>query len=177
MNVSSIFKINKIDHYAVVVKDIETSKQFHMDFLGFAFVNSYKLQTSDKNEGDDTFSIVLSKTNTFGKEVCVLNQPLNEFSFLNPYIQKYGEGIHHIAYAVDNIEEEFEKGLKSNICFTSDKIIIDHNNNLKQIFIERKYTGYFIELVDRGDGSTEQDNNLFSHNNVKDLIISTSKNL
>ncbi len=177
MQLNSIFNINYIDHYAVIVRDIEASKQFHIDCLGFSFVNSYKLQTSSEHEGDDTFSIVLSKTNNFGKEVCVLNQPLNEFSFLNPYINKYGEGVHHIAYAVDNIEEEFKKGLESNINFTSDKIVIDHYNDLKQVFIDRKYTGYFIELVERGNGCMQKDVNLFSQNNVKDLIISTALNL
>ena len=177
MKLNSIFNINYIDHYAVIVHDIEASKQFHIDCLGFSLVNSYKLQTSNKNDDDDTFSIVLSKINNFGREVCVLNQPLNEFSFLNPYIYKYGEGIHHIAYAVDNIEQEFEKGLKNNISFTSNEIVIDYNNNLKQVFIDRKYTGYFIELVERGDSIVQQDSNLFSQENVKNLIISTATNL
>jgi len=177
LQLNHIFNIKYIDHYAVIVRDIEAPKQFYINCLGFSLVNSYTLQTSNESNGDDTLSVVLSNKNNFAKEICVLNQPLNEFSFLNLYIDKYGEGIHHIAFAVDDIKQEFEKGIKHNINFTSKEIVLDYNNNLKQVFIDRKYTGHFIELVERDNNDTQKKYNVFSQKNIKELIISTTKNL
>ena len=173
MDISSIFKINKIDHYAVIVKDIENSQNFHINFLGFSFVKSYSLTTSEYSNTEDTLSVVLEKNSASSKEICVLNKPLNSLSFLNKYIERYGEGIHHIAYEVDNIEQEFKTGLSHNIAFTSENIILDPINKLKQVFIDRKYTGYFIELIERSN-SVEQNGDLFSQTSIKELILSTS---
>lgn len=176
MNINCFFNTNRIDHYAVHVLDIEKSKQFHIDCLGFKFVKTYTFKTSHKSDTDDTISIVLKKLTNNESVICVLNAPLNEFSFLQQAINLYGEGIHHIAYEVSNIEEEVAKGKKNNIVFTSKDIIIDHANSLKQIFIDKQYTGYFLELIERSVSSSEL-NNDFSQENIRDLMLSVSQDI
>lgn len=172
-----MFHINCIDHYAIIVKDLDKSKNFHVKNLGFSIKNCYELNTSDKSKSIDTISCVLTRQYGDREEICVINQPINAYSFLNKYIKKCGEGIHHIAYSVENLQREFKKGSENKIDFTSNKIIFDPINKLQQIFIEKKYTGYFIELIQRDDLRNAQTTELFSNNNIRELMINTTQNL
>ena len=168
----ALFNIDYIDHYAVIVRDLEKSRDFHIKSLGFSVKNTYELQTSEQAIGNDTVAIVLTKEYADRTAICVINQPLNVHSLLNRHIREHGEGIHHIAYSVKNIECEFDKGLNNHIDFTSNKIIFDPVNRLKQIFIDKKYTGYFIELIQR-DNLSSEDIALFSSHNIRELIMGT----
>ena len=172
-----IFQIKGIDHYAIVVRELDKSRDFHVKNLGFSLKDCYELKTSEESPDNDTIACVLTKCYGEREEICVINQPLNSYSFLNQYILKCGEGIHHIAYSVDNLRREFNKGLENHIDFTSDQIIFDHINKLYQVFIDKKYTGYFIELIQREPLTQEQTMALFSNNNIKELIINTAKSL
>ena len=177
MNLKYILDLGNIDHYAVVIYDIEKSCNFHVNFLGFSITKSYKIKTSMDSDKEDSLSIVLEKSVGNNKEMCVLNMPLNDKSFLNPYLKKYGEGIHHVAYSVKDIEAEFQKGLRNKIIFTTENIIYDHRNSLKQVFIDKSYTGYFIELVQREENAIKEFSTSFSEDNIKELMIAAAKNL
>jgi len=91
--------LNKIEHIGIAVRDLENANQIFQDILN---TPSYKSE-SVKSEG--------VKTSFFkvGPNKIELLQAANPDSPIAKFIEKRGEGIHHIAFAVDNVEEEIKR--------------------------------------------------------------------
>ncbi|MCB0761765.1 MAG: methylmalonyl-CoA epimerase [Flavobacteriales bacterium] len=91
--------MNKIEHLGIAVKDIAQSNQIFEDILGIA---AYK-QEEVESEG--------VKTSFFqvGESKVELLQATNDESPIHKFIEKKGEGIHHIAFAVDDIHAEIAR--------------------------------------------------------------------
>ncbi|GAB5565163.1 MAG: methylmalonyl-CoA epimerase [Winogradskyella sp.] len=89
----------KIEHIGIAVKDIENSNSLFKSLFGEAH---YKIEDVE-SEG--------VKTSFFkcGPNKIELLQATNEDSPIAKFIEKKGEGIHHIAFAVDDIEKELER--------------------------------------------------------------------
>ncbi len=92
-------QVNKIEHVGIAVKDLEASNEIFEKLLG---VPNYKIEE------------VLSegvKTSFFksGPNKIELLEATNEDSPIAKYIEKKGEGVHHIAFAVDDITAEIER--------------------------------------------------------------------
>src|SRR3954466_4414399 len=94
--------IKKIEHIGIAVKSLETSNELFRKLFGNAH---YKIEAVE-SEGVSTSFFMLGETKI------ELLQATNESSSIAKFIEKKGEGIHHIAYAVDNLEEEMSR-LKS----------------------------------------------------------------
>ncbi|GAB4153611.1 MAG: methylmalonyl-CoA epimerase [Winogradskyella sp.] len=94
-----INKMKKIEHIGIAVKDIEKSNELFKALFDEAH---YKIEEVE-SEG--------VKTSFFkcGPNKIELLQATNENSPIAKFIEKKGEGIHHIAFAVDNIEEEIKR--------------------------------------------------------------------
>ena len=113
---------NKIHHIAIIVSNYEISKKFYVDILGFKILketyredrNSYKL---DLMIGDD-YQIEL-------------------FSFPNPpkrVNNPEARGLRHLAFEVDDIEDERKKLLSYNI--ECEEIRIDEITGKKFTFFK-----------------------------------------
>ena len=89
-------KINKIDHIGVVVKDIEKAKVFYRDVLG--------LKQGAEDEYMDNYHCVIAFFPCGEVEVELIAPTSPESSYAD-YIEQYGEGIHHIAFLVEDIGE------------------------------------------------------------------------
>ncbi|WP_461597195.1 methylmalonyl-CoA epimerase [Winogradskyella sp.] len=91
--------MKKIEHIGIAVKDIEKSNELFKALFDEAH---YKIEEVE-SEG--------VKTSFFkcGPNKIELLQATNENSPIAKFIEKKGEGIHHIAFAVDNIEEEIKR--------------------------------------------------------------------
>ncbi len=89
----------KIEHIGIAVKDIESSNDLFKSLFGEAH---YKIEDVE-SEG--------VKTSFFkcGPNKIELLQATNEDSPIAKFVEKKGEGIHHIAFAVDDIEKELER--------------------------------------------------------------------
>ena len=90
--------MNKIEHIGIAVKDLETSNKLFAALLGKAH---YKIE-SVESEGVNT-SFFQS-----GPNKIELLEATNPDSPIAKFIEKKGEGIHHIAFAVDDIEKEIK---------------------------------------------------------------------
>ncbi len=89
------FKVLKIEHVAIAVKDINKSKIIFEDILG---MNSFKKEIVE-NE-----NVVVKKIAGNDKTSKIeLLESTNPLSAVSKFIDKKGEGIHHIALEVDNI--------------------------------------------------------------------------
>jgi methylmalonyl-CoA/ethylmalonyl-CoA epimerase len=91
--------MNKIEHIGIAVKNLETSNQLFEKLLGTA---NYKME--------DVLSEGV-KTSFFktGPNKIELLEASNEDSPIAKFIKKKGEGIHHIAFEVDDIVAEIER--------------------------------------------------------------------
>ncbi len=94
--------MKKIEHLGIAVKDLEKSKLLFSKLLGNT---SYKTEEVE-SEGVKTEFFMI------GESKIELLEATNENSAITKYLEKKSEGIHHIAFAVDNIEEEIKR-LKS----------------------------------------------------------------
>jgi len=91
--------IKKIEHIGIAVKNIEQSNALFAKLFGKAH---YKVE-SVESEGVNTSFFMLGETKV------ELLEASSETSAIARFIEKKGEGIHHIAYEVDNIEEEMKR--------------------------------------------------------------------
>jgi methylmalonyl-CoA/ethylmalonyl-CoA epimerase len=134
-------KVLKIDHLGIAVHSIEEAKKLFQDTLGLKFEGSetvaeQKVTTAFFPVGDSEVELL---------ESTAPDGPIAK------YLEKRGEGIQHIAFRVENIEEALtelkEKGIK----------LIDEKPRLgaggaKIAFLHPKSThGVLIEISERED--------------------------
>ena len=91
--------MNKIEHIGIAVRDIKAAEEVYEKLLGTA---SYK-EEEVASEGVKT---LFFKT---GSNKIELLEALSEDSPIAKYIQKRGEGVHHIAFEVDDIRAEMQR--------------------------------------------------------------------
>lgn len=91
--------MTKIEHIGIAVKDIEKSNNLFAALFGKAH---YKIEDVE-SEG--------VKTSFFqcGPNKIELLQATNANSPIAKFIEKKGEGMHHMAFAVDDIEKEINR--------------------------------------------------------------------
>ena len=101
-----MFKVNKVDHVGIAVKDLEQAKKFYTEILGIPamgeeVVAEQKVKVCFIPCGDSEIELLES------------TEPDGPIAQL---IEKKGEGIQHVALNVDNIENALadlkEKGVR-----------------------------------------------------------------
>ncbi len=91
--------MKKIEHIGIAVKDIEASNILFAKLLG---TSHYKMETVE-SEG------VITSFFKVGEVKIELLQSISENSAIATHIEKRGEGIHHLAFAVDNVNTELKR--------------------------------------------------------------------
>jgi methylmalonyl-CoA/ethylmalonyl-CoA epimerase len=89
----------KIDHIAIAVNDVEESAKVYQQALG---VDSVEFETID-SEGVKVAIIQLENGRV------ELIQPINDSSPIKKFLDKKGQGLHHMALETDNIEGEVKR--------------------------------------------------------------------
>ncbi len=89
----------KIDHIAIAVNDVESAAKEYQDALG---VDSVEFETVE-TEGVKIAIIHLENGRI------ELMQPTNDNSPIKKFLEKKGEGLHHMALETDEIEEEVSR--------------------------------------------------------------------
>ncbi len=92
-------KPSHIEHIGIAVKNLDESIKFYEEVLGLKCYNieevaDQKVKTAFFKVGDTKIEL-LESTDPEGP--------------IGKYVEKKGEGIHHIAFAVDKIEEKLKK--------------------------------------------------------------------
>lgn len=131
--------ISHIEHIGIAVKSIEESKKYYEEVLGLKCysveeVADQKVKTAFFQVGDTKIEL-LESTSPDG--------PIGKF------IEKKGEGMHHLAFAVDNTSEALqdvgEKGVQ-----LIDKVSRNGAEGLKIGFLHPKSThGVLTELCSK----------------------------
>ena len=89
----------KIDHVAIAVNDVEEASKIYQQALG---ADSIEFETVE-SEGVKVAIIHLENGRV------ELMQPTNDSSPIKKFLDKKGEGLHHMALETDNIEGEVER--------------------------------------------------------------------
>jgi methylmalonyl-CoA/ethylmalonyl-CoA epimerase len=89
----------KIDHIAIAVNDVEESAKIYQQALG---VDSVEFETVE-SEGVKVAILHLENARV------ELIQPTNDSSPIKKFLDKKGQGLHHMALDTDNIEGEVER--------------------------------------------------------------------
>jgi methylmalonyl-CoA/ethylmalonyl-CoA epimerase len=130
--------IKKIEHIGIAVKNINASNDLFRRLFG---KEHYKIEAVE-SEGVSTSFFLLGETKI------ELLEATNENSSIAKFIEKKGEGIHHIAYAVDNIEQEMERLKKEGFELIHQKPK-DGADNKRICFLHPKSTnGVLVELCE-----------------------------
>jgi len=94
-----IIMVKKIDHIGIAVKSLEESLKFYENVLGLK---------STGTEVVEEQKVKVAFLPTGDSEVELL-EPTSPDSTIAKFIEKNGEGIQHMAYKVDDIEEAIAK--------------------------------------------------------------------
>ena len=98
--------VGKMDHIGIAVRSIEQARKFYEDQLGAKFVQEFMHYSGD-------FKLGIFDLDGFCIE---LLEPVNPEGFLAKFIEKKGEGIHHITLQTPNVAAQCnrleEKGVR-----------------------------------------------------------------
>ena len=128
--------MNKIEHIGIAVKNIETSNNLFAKLFGEAH---YKIEAVESEGVKTSFFKV-------GNNKIELLEATNSNSPIAKFIDKKGEGIHHIAFDVDNIFEEVKRLKEKGFTILNETPKKGADNKLV-VFLHPKTTnGVLIEL-------------------------------
>nr|AOE09122.1 glyoxalase/bleomycin resistance protein/dioxygenase superfamily protein [uncultured bacterium] len=128
--------MNKIEHIGIAVKNLEAGNSLYEKLLG---VSHYKIEEV-ASEGVRTSFF---KT---GPNKIELLEATNDDSTIAKFIEKKGEGMHHIAFAVENIVEEMERLKKEGFIILNEKPKKGADNKLVAFIHPKTAGGVLIEL-------------------------------
>jgi methylmalonyl-CoA/ethylmalonyl-CoA epimerase len=133
--------IKKIEHIGIAVKNLENSNALFKKLFGS---EHYKIEQVE-SEGVNTSFFMLGETKIELLQATSPESPISRF------IEKKGEGIHHIAYAVDDIMNEMER-LKNEGFELLNEQPKNGADNKKICFLHPRSTnGVLVELCQERD--------------------------
>jgi methylmalonyl-CoA epimerase len=131
----------KIDHIGIAVKSLAEAIKVYEDAIG--------LKVSGYDQIDDQGVRVAMLD--IGESRIELLEPTGPDSPIEKFMTKRGEGIHHIAVRVDNIERALER-LKSQGVRLVDSVPRRGAHNTRTAFLHPSSThGVLLELVEHGE--------------------------
>ena len=133
--------IKKIEHLGIAVKDLNKSNELFKKLLG---EQSYKTEAVDSESVTTSFFKV-------GDQKIELLESSEPNSTIARFIERRGEGMHHLAFHVESIDEEIERLEKEGFEFVS-KTPTKGADNKMVVFLHPKTTnGVLVELCQEID--------------------------
>lgn len=132
-----MIELKNIDHIGIAVEDLEKSLQLYK-LLGFECqkienIPDQKVKVAFLPCGESELELL---------EATEIDSPVQKF------IDKKGEGIHHIAIRVDDVQESIKKLIESGVRMI-DEVPRYGAGGAKIAFIHPKMTRVLIELCER----------------------------
>lgn len=98
--------LKKVDHIGIAVKKLEDTIPYYTDTLGLKLLHIEEVET-------EAVRVAFIDS---GNVKIELLEPMSSESAIHSFIEKKGEGIHHIAFGVEGIESRMnelrEKGIR-----------------------------------------------------------------
>ena len=128
--------MHKIEHIGIAVNDLETANGVYAKLLGKPH---YKVESVESEHVSTSFFQI-------GESKIELLQATNPDSAIAKFIGKKGEGIHHRAFAVEDIEKEVDRLKAEGFQPISEKPKKGADNKLVFFFHPKSANGVLIEL-------------------------------
>lgn len=135
--------MRKIEHIGIAVKNISEANIIYEALLGTPPYKSEKVES----EGVQTSFFKC------GESKIELLEASNKESPIAKFIEKRGEGIHHIAFAVDNIYFEMERLKKEGFILLNEIPKKGADNKLVAFLHPKSSNGVLVELCQEIDNS------------------------
>ena len=130
-----------IDHIAIAVQNMTQSKKLFAKIFG---KSSSKSETIDSESVEVTFF-------DLGNSKIELISPLNSEGPISKYLERHPEGMHHIAFYVDDILLEMERLKKEGISLLNESQSQGAGNKLICFLHPKDTNGVLIELCQKMD--------------------------
>lgn len=128
--------MKKIEHIGIAVKDLEAANKTWEAVLG---AGHYKTETVESEGVSTSFFEV-------GESKIELLAATREDSPIAKFIEKRGEGIHHMAFAVDDIEAEIKRLEGEGFRLINERPKKGADNKLVAFMHPKGATGVLVEL-------------------------------
>ena len=133
--------ISHIEHIGIAVKSIESHLPYYETVLG---LKCYNIEVVDEQKVKTAFFKV-------GQTKIELLEPTCEDSTIAKFIEKKGEGVHHIAFAVPSVQTALDEAESKGIQLI-DKAARNGAEGLQIAFLHPKSTGSVLtELCMMGE--------------------------
>jgi len=128
--------MNKIEHIGIAVKNLKDSNELFFKLFGEPHYKTEEV----KSEGVNTSFFKVGDNKIELLEATKENSPINKF------IEKKGEGIHHIAFDVDDIVGEIKRLKKEGFKVLNETPKKGADNKLVAFLHPKSSNGVLIEL-------------------------------
>ncbi|HTA27295.1 MAG TPA: methylmalonyl-CoA epimerase [Bacteroidia bacterium] len=128
--------IKRIEHIGIAVKSIETANEIYTKLLGIAPYKSEEVESE----------MVVTSFFKTGENKVELLEAKSADSAISKFIEKKGEGIHHIAFEVDDILLEMENLKNLGFTLLSDIPKRGADNKLICFIHPKSANGVLVEL-------------------------------
>lgn len=129
--------IKQISHLGIAVNDLEEARKFYRSVFG--------LESSEPIiGGEGTIKVSMIQA---GNAVIELLQPIGKEGVVSKFLEKRGEGFHHICYEVDSIHSEIASLASKGMDILREPI---QGAEGKSVFLHPSKThGILVELVEK----------------------------
>jgi methylmalonyl-CoA epimerase len=129
--------IKKVSHIGLAVDNLEGARAF--------FSENFGLSTSEReNFGELIFSFIpMEGTNV---ELLQSTEPDGQIA---KFIEKRGQGIHHISFEVDDIQSELDRLKGNGIKLINEKPYLNAHKDLVAFVHPKSTFGVLIELIQK----------------------------
>ena len=128
----------KLEHIGIAVKDLNFSNDLFTKLLG---------KSAQKEEAVESEGVLTSFFSAGESKVELVGSTKNN-SAIEKYLEKNREGIHHLAFGVDNLDKEIERLKNEGFIFINETPKLGADNK-RIVFLHPKTTnGVLVELCE-----------------------------
>lgn len=133
--------MKKVDHIGIAVKDMESALPYYIDTLGLTLlgieeVESQKVKVAFIDAGNIKLELL---------------EPTNEASPVAKFIEKRGEGIHHVAFGVTDIRSRMAELKEKGVQLLQDEPKPGAGGAQVAFMHPKSSFGVLYELCDKGE--------------------------
>ena len=129
--------LEKLDHIGIAVKDLDEAMKLYKDAFG---IEPSLVYESSYTKAKIAFFPI-------GEVRIELIQPINPDSVMERFLEKKGEGIHHIAYKVEDIDQSLGELERKGIQLVDKKSRRVRENERVGFLHPKSTNGVLIELI------------------------------
>lgn len=137
-----IFKVGELYHIGVAVQDAEKTAKLYEKTLGLTIAHDETVM----DQGVRAIMLLPQNSNSTAIE---LLEPVVDESSISKFLEKRGEGMHHVCYLVKDIKYGIESLIKNNIEMIDLEPREGLNNTLVAFAHPKSLNGVLIELAQK----------------------------